>query len=149
MHNITSETASMLVGGFFIIAIGFRGLLAPLFDKTSKGARPGHVKPDLRGLYAAAAALIALAPFVYWAAPKLATSMVSNNAFPPDVLTIIGYTLAAMSAVSTSFGLYTRYASQEQFTYGYYSTGARTVKSICYTTVGAFAGCLAASLLSA
>ena len=130
------ESASLNVGSIFVLVLTFRGLLAPIFDRTTKGAPDGYTRGDRSGLYAACAAVVVIAPFAYWVAPKFADHLTGADVLPDGVPAIIAYGLAAVSVLNAIFGLYV-------------NDGAKTVRSIVHTAVGALAGCLAAAVLVA
>lgn len=142
-------SASVLVGSIFITAIAIRGLLAPISDRTTKGAPEGYTKGDRSGLYAAAAAVAVIAPFSAWVAPKLASILTETDVLPDAATSVIGYGMAAVAALSVVTGLYIKYMSGDPLTYPGVNDGAKTARSIVHTAVGALAGCLAAAVLVA
>lgn len=141
-------SASVLVGSIFITAIAIRGLLAPISDRTTKGAPEGYTKGDMSGLFAAAVAVSVIATFSYWAAPKLASIRAENDVIPDAGWAVIGYCLVAVSALNVVRGLYVKYMMKVPDTHRGVSDGTKTVNSIVHTTVGALAGCLAVVALA-
>lgn len=146
--DITPTAASMLVGSVFIIGLTARGLTAPIFDQTTKGAPPGYTRGDMSGLFAAAVAVSVIATFSYWATPKLAAIQAENDVIPDAGWAVIGYCLIAVSALNVVRGLYVKYMMKVPDTHRGVSDGTKTVNSIVHTTVGALAGCLAVVALA-
>lgn len=142
-------SASVLVGSIFITAIAIRGLLAPISDRTTKGAPEGYTKGDRSGLYAAAVAVAVIAPFSYWIAPKLAAIQAENDVLPDAAWTVFAYVLVAVSVLNVVRGLNVKYMSGDPLTYPGVNDGAKTARSVVHTAVGALAGCLAAAMIVA
>lgn len=140
-------SASVLVGSIFIVVLTVRGLLAPIFDQTTKGAPDGYTRGDRSGLYAAAGAVAVIVPFSAWVAPKLAAIQAENDVIPSTAWTVFTYVLVAVAVLNVVRGLYVKYVWSIPAPYLGASDGAKTAKSIVHTAVGALAGCLAAAMI--
>lgn len=147
--DTTPTAVSLLVGSIFIFVLTIRGMTAPIFDRTTEGAPDGYTRGDKSGLFAACAAVVVVAPFSYWAAPKLASILTETDVLPDAATSVIGYGMAAVAALSVVTGLYIKYVWDDPHAYPGVNEGAKTVRSIAYTFVGALAGCFAAAVLAA
>lgn len=144
--DITPTAASLLVGSVSIFGLTIRGMLAANFDRTTIGAPDGYTRGDKRGFFAACAAVIVVAPFSYWVAPKLAAIQADNDVIPDAGWSVIGYCLVAVSALNAVRGLYVKYMEEDTSPYRDVNDGVKTARSIVHTTVGALGGSLAAAM---